>query len=373
VLENGSASPFRDWFHFDQNCLDGNRPFQAYPSADAARALADGRGSFETIGYGAWWNLPALPKFNTDCPEVREFLLSVAEYWVDFGIDGWRLDVANEIDDDEFWRGFRRRVRGTNPEAYIVGEVWGEAQHWLHGDVWDAVMNYPVTAACLGFFGGEHLDLEEVRRPSSFSHVERFSGPEFAAEIQRMASIYPTQIAAAQLNLLDSHDMPRFLTCCGGDDAALKMAWLFLCLIPGAPCIYYGDEIGLDGRHDPDCRKGFPWQRDACDMEMHDWYQNCIRLRSKYQLGRAEQPSVVLAETTTVVFRTATACGTLWSAFNTGSVESVIDVPNDELSNVRVVLAGGAMSRPINTDNDCTRLTIPPRCGAVLTAHADDV
>jgi cyclomaltodextrinase len=373
VLENGNASPFRDWFHFDQDRLDGHRPFQAYPSDQAARSLADGQGSFEAIGYGAWWNLPALPKFNTDCPEVREFLLSVAEYWVEFGIDGWRLDVANEIEDDAFWREFRQRVRAINSETYIVGEVWGEAQHWLHGDMWDAVMNYPLTAACLGFFGGHYLDLEEVQRPSSFSHVQRCSGPEFAAEIRRVASIYPTQITAVQLNLLDSHDMPRFLTCCGGDRAALKMAWLFLCLIPGAPCIYYGDEIGLEGRHDPDCRRGFPWQRDAWDMDMHRWYQKCIRLRSKYQLGRAEPPRVVLAESSAVVFHTAAESGALLSVFNAGAVASTIELPNDESTNVCIVLSGTAMSEPITTNSGLLRLTIPPRCGAVLVPDAGKI
>ena len=74
--------------------------------------------------------MPALPKFNTDTPAVREFLFDVAEYWIKFGIDGWRLDVPGEINDDEFWREFRRRVRAINPDAYIVGEIWHEAQRW---------------------------------------------------------------------------------------------------------------------------------------------------------------------------------------------------------------------------------------------------
>jgi len=77
-------------------------------------------------------------------PAVREFLWNIGRKWVDFGIDGWRLDVPNEIDDDSFWQEFRRRVRAINPEAYIVGEVWNESPRWLNnGDMWDAVMNYP--------------------------------------------------------------------------------------------------------------------------------------------------------------------------------------------------------------------------------------
>ena len=282
VLENGAASPYRDWFHFDPERLYRHKPFQPYPSSEAQQALSSGQGSYEAIGYSAWWNLPALPKFNTACPAVREFLLSVAEYWIRFGIDGWRLDVPNEIDDDEFWREFRRRVRVINPDAYIVGEVWGEAQRWLQGDMWDAVMNYQITAACLGFFGGPSLNLAETRRPSSFGHVRPLSAQEFATEVERVASMYIPAVASAQLNLLDSHDMPRFLTCCNGDQQALKLAWLFMCLIPGAPCIYYGDEVGLEGRHDPDCRRGFPWNPTRQNQDIFQWYRQCIELRKTY-------------------------------------------------------------------------------------------
>ena len=108
ILENGPDSAYLDWFtvnEFPLNAYDGEKA----PS------------------YKAWWGLPALPKFNTDYPEVREFLWGIGRKWIEFGIDGWRLDVPNEIDDDAFWREFRRRVRAGNPEAYIVGEVWTDA------------------------------------------------------------------------------------------------------------------------------------------------------------------------------------------------------------------------------------------------------
>src|SRR3990172_7458370 len=131
VLENGEGSPYVDWFYFDPERLKGIRRWGAYPATAELHALQNGAGSLEAIGYQSWWNLPALPKFNTNTPAVREFLFGVAEYWIKFGIDGWRLDVPGEIDDDEFWREFRRRVRTINPEAYIVGEIWHEAQRWL--------------------------------------------------------------------------------------------------------------------------------------------------------------------------------------------------------------------------------------------------
>ncbi|MBN1284028.1 MAG: alpha-amylase, partial [Anaerolineae bacterium] len=124
LLECGAESPYTDWF------IVRKWPLNAYdPKA-------------KKLNYQAWWNLPALPEFNTDAPAVREFLWQVAEHWVRFGIDGWRLDVPMEIDDDAFWQEFRRRVKAINPEAYIVGEIWDPAQRWLQGDQFDAVMNY---------------------------------------------------------------------------------------------------------------------------------------------------------------------------------------------------------------------------------------
>ena len=110
--------------------------------------------------------MPALPKFNTNCPEVREFLWGIGRKWIEFGIDGWRLDVPNEIDDDAFWREFRNRVRDVNPEAYIVGEVWTDADRWLKGDMWDAVMNYQFTRACIAFFIGEEVDEADLKKTS---------------------------------------------------------------------------------------------------------------------------------------------------------------------------------------------------------------
>ena len=110
------------------------------------------------LGYKAWWNFPALPKLNTDNPRVREYLMQVAEHWIRFGADGWRLDVAAEIDDDDFWREFRRRVKAIDPEAYIVAEIWYEDHRWLQGDQFDAYMNYPLGFAALGFAAGGHRD-----------------------------------------------------------------------------------------------------------------------------------------------------------------------------------------------------------------------
>src|SRR5690606_23205393 len=135
--------------------------------------------------------------------------------WIDFGIDGWRLDVANEIDDDDFWREFRRRVRAGNPEAYIVGEGWAEARRWLQGDMWDAVMNYLFTRACIGFFIGEEADRPELNR-TALADTRTLDAAGFRQAIDALLGLYHPNVNAVMLNLLDSHDMARFLTLARG-------------------------------------------------------------------------------------------------------------------------------------------------------------
>ncbi len=365
VLENGAASPYRDWFHIDPDRLSGKKPFDPYPSGETAQRLAGGSGSLESIGYSAWWNLPALPKLNTACPAVRQYLLEVAEHWVEFGIDGWRLDVPDEIDDDGFWREFRCRVRNLNPETYIVGEIWGDAHRWLTGDMWDAVTNYPLTIACLGFFPGDYIDLPEIRRVSSYSQIRRWTGSEFADRVVGVAGRYAPEVTRSQLNFLDSHDTPRFLTCSGGDRDSLKMAWLFLCTVSGAPCIYYGDEVGLEGRHDPDCRRGFPWSPSARDDDMQSWFTQCIRTRKRFPQLRKARLRVIESSADAVSFMHGEAPKSLISAYNIGKapVEFRFD---PSLSAAGSLLISSSPATRLRTVGREYRLDLPARAAALI-------
>jgi cyclomaltodextrinase len=263
IVENGPASPYTDWFTVKSYPL---RPYHA-PKGQH--------------GYEAWWNLPALPKLNVATPAVREFLWDVACHWIEFGVDGWRLDVPAEIDDDEFWRQFRRRVKAINPEAYIVGEIWSEAERWLQGDQFDAVMNYLFTRACLGFFVGDNLLGEEVAR-SGYHQIDTLDAEGFASEIKRLLDLYPRPVTEVQFNLLGSHDTPRFKTLARDDPAAYRLATLFQMTYPGAPSIYYGDEIGLEGKHDPGCRGAFPWDEGRWEQDLRDYVRKCIALRKAF-------------------------------------------------------------------------------------------
>ena len=165
-----------------------------------------------------------------------------------------------------------------------------------------------------------------------------FPGNEFADEVSRVISMYPPEVAASQLNLLDSHDMPRFLTCCGGDKDALKLAWLFVCILPGAPCIYYGDEVGLDGRHDPDCRKGFPWDEAVWDHDLMSWYRQCISIRRDSCSAIRVFPKAVAADTSkAIVFLNEGQTPTI-SAFNVGNENQQVTVDAGLVAERRVAL-----------------------------------
>jgi neopullulanase len=260
IMENGPNSAYLDWFTIREF------PLHAYDSDKAPN-------------YQAWWGLPALPKFNIACDQVREFLWGIGRKWVDFGIDGWRLDVPNEIDDDAFWREFRKRVRSANPEAYIVGEVWTDSERWLQGDMWDAVMNYQFTRACIAFFIGESCDENELKRTSLFP-AGATTAQAFRSNIERLLGIYHPNVSNVMLNLIGSHDMARFLGLARGDKTALSLATTFQMVYPGAPSIYYGDEIGMTGGHDPANRGAFPWHAPTTwDRDLLHEFQRLIALR----------------------------------------------------------------------------------------------
>ena len=215
---------------------------------------------------------------------MRQYLLDVARYWIDFGIDGWRLDVPEEIDDADFWRAFRATVKEGNPDAYIVGEIWHEAREWLRGDRFDAVMNYVFSRLALGFFGAETLRTEY--KPGGYTLVT-LDARDLAAGVHHMYGIYSWEVAQAQMNLMDSHDTARTLWTVGDDESALRLCTLFQMTMPGAPCIYYGDEIGMTGANDPFSRGAFPWHDTTqWNQDLLDFFRRAIALRNQHAVLR---------------------------------------------------------------------------------------
>jgi neopullulanase len=364
VLENGIGSPYKDWFYFDTARLHGRQRWGAYPTTEELQALQSGEDSLKAIGYRGWWNLPALPKFNTDTPAVRNFLFDVAKHWVTLGVDGWRLDVPTEIDDDSFWQEFRYRVRQINSQAYIVGEIWHESHRWLQGDQFDAIMNYDVTKPCLAFFSGKHLDLKVLHQQSNYHGIQHaIDAHEFANRIDHNFNLYKSDITYAQLNLLDSHDTPRFLSCAGGDKNALKLAWLFMFSYPGAPCIYYGDEIGVDGEHDPYCRKSFPWDEGEWDKDLLAYAKEAIELRTKNPALRRGDLTRLWSADGTYAFSRSLDGEIFVIALNASESHQQAEVTYEADKSPEVVFGEAS---EISVQDGRLKFRIPPRSGIVM-------
>lgn len=334
ICENGSASAYIDWFHIR------GYPLAPYPCpSDVHPAPPD-------CNYDCWWGLPALPKFNTSCPAVREFLWSVAEHWIKFGIDGWRLDVPSEINDDDFWREFRRRVKAINPDAYIVGEIWEDATRWLKGDQFDAVMCYPFTRLCLGFFGKHTLD-PETFKGTGYGHVKTFkTGLQFLGDLDAELDRYSWEITQAQLMLLGSHDVPRFLTCVQGDTTAYKLSLLLAATLPGAPCIYYGDEIGMSGGRDPECRRGMIWDESRWNKDLLSFIKRVLKMRHAHAVLRRGGFQALYGDPKHMVFAfqrklsSEAETGTAMIVFNAGLDEVKVDFGGAEPGLYTEVIGG---------------------------------
>ena len=316
ILECGPDSPYIDWFTIKEYPLNA---YQGNPN------------------YQCWYDLPALPEFNTDNPEVREFLFDIAKYWLEKGIDGWRLDVAFCIDDDSFWQEFRSIVKSINPDAYITGEIMWDASRWLKGDQFDAVMNYLLTFGVWGYIGGKdfNMDILGTWVDEFNTGFFEFSLEKFAENSEKLLQMYPRENVMAQLNLIDSHDTPRFLEMVGGRKDLLYMTYFFIFTYPGAPCIYYGDEIGLQGAGDPDCRRSFPWDETQWDKELLEKFKELIQLRKNHSALRAEFYKVLLAKNDLLIYQRKNSDENLLIIINRSealqSVELTIETKNPSL------------------------------------------
>ncbi|HKG57580.1 MAG TPA: glycoside hydrolase family 13 protein [Candidatus Limnocylindrales bacterium] len=379
VLETGASSPYRHWFHFDQAALDAGRPVLAYPGAErrggsgsvaaSPSGPGDGSGSLERLGYRAWWDLPALPKLNTSDPAAREYLLGVAEHWIRFGADGWRLDVPEEIADESFWQEFRTRVRALNPQAYLVGEIWRVAPEWLRGDRFDALMNYPLAEAVLSYAGAGHFDEALLRSHHEYGpNVHALDGPAFASRLREIDSAYDRAVTEAQLNLLDSHDSPRFHSLVGGDRAAYRMAMLLLATLPGAPCIYYGDEIGLAGGLDPDCRRSFPTDEAQWDGELLEFIRAVLALRHREPALRRGSFAIVGAAGGAAAYERRLDDARFVAAFNNSPQETRLRIQLADAARCGLypVDGFGSGASPTVADDGSVDVDIAARSGSLL-------
>lgn len=249
VILHGQESAYADWFHI----ASFPPSYTAIPNSENAKNL-----NYDTFNFN-----PHMPKLNTANPEVQKYLLEIATYWIrEFDIDGWRLDVANEVD-HHFWKEFHQAVLKQKEDLYILGEIWHSSQSWLQGDEFHAVMNYAFTDNIKAFFVEQSISISQM-----------------IFGMNRQQLLYRDQTNEVAFNLLDSHDTPRILTLCQGNKELMKAVLTFMFIQKGTPCIYYGTEIGMEGEMDPDCRRCMIWEEQ--DEELLAFVKQLIALRKQF-------------------------------------------------------------------------------------------
>ena len=248
VLKNQEKSAYKDYFHI-----------KSFPVKE--EYANNEKPNFDTFAF-----TPRMPKWNTENPAARKYLIDAALFWVnECDIDAWRLDVSDEVS-FSFWREFHTALKNAKPDIYILGELWHNPSKWLSGGYFDAVMNYPLGRVIRDFFIAKELTAESF-------------GEKLMKNLIKHSDIH----SKIQFNLLDSHDTPRALTLAGGCKKSLKNAFIFMMFMKGAPCIYYGTEVGMDGRGDPDCRKPMVWNEKKQDKVLYRFFWELLKLRKKYE------------------------------------------------------------------------------------------
>ena len=281
-------SPYREWYMFE-----------SYPDK-----------------YTSWWGIDTLPCVNELCPSYMDYIIkdddSVIAHWLRAGADGFRLDVVDEIP-DEFVAEVKKKMNEVKPEAILIGEVWEDASNkisysvrrkYLLGNELDSVMNYPFRNAIIGFV------------------LRNINGCDFKDRVMTIAENYPKPVLNCLMNMLSTHDTVRILTLLG-DDGSLtekaqkaefhlqgerlkraieleKLAAFLQFTLPGMPCVYYGDEIGMEGYEDPLNRRFFEWEKE--DVGLKEFYKKLAGIKNSTPALKTGDISFVQADDDCIVF-----------------------------------------------------------------------
>ncbi len=253
LREKGESSPYRSWYTVHSFPIKVQNP----------------------PNYHAWANFPAMPKLRVTEPDVQKELLDVSKFWLKRGVDGMRLDVANEVD-PSLWKALRKVAKAENTNSWILGEVWTDASQWLGGDQWDSAMNYDFRTASIEFFA------KQTMPPSMF-----------ASKLMANYYRYAPQVSRNLFNLLSSHDTARFLTVCNEDTCKAHLAAMVQFTWVGVPSIFYGEEIGMTGGEDPDNRRGMRWDLVVDSNPTLQLYKSLVAARRSSEALQHGKPTIL--------------------------------------------------------------------------------
>ena len=304
----------------------------------------------ENPPYVAWFNFPSMPKLNLANPDTKRYMLGLVDHWKKIAHpDGWRLDVANEIP-DWFWQSIRTTVKAQTPNDWIVGEVWGDATHWLQGDQWDSAMNYPFREAVLQF----------VTAPVS-------SPTQLMNRLMEVYSWYPSQVSRNMLNSLSTHDTERIRSLCKGDSQAVGLAAVLLFTWVGAPCIYYGDELGMEGGRDPDNRRGMDWSLAVDSNQQLNLFKKLINIRHSSPALQGGEPELLLADDSKgiLAFKRTLDREDALVAINASATSQTLLIPTPKLQSKQFINGLNGQLVTLSSRKEIS-LSLSPKSAAIL-------
>ena len=320
AVENGSSSKYYNWYEFHKWPLPSSRDFNA------------------SDYYDCWWGFGLHPNLNFDLVrnnadennidniedatpnmDVVNYCLKTADVWLgEFDIDGFRLDVPNEVP-FWFWKMFRERCNSIKDDVWLVGELWGNAGRWINPNCFDSTMNYKFFRdPVMDFFGKGNIDAAA-----------------FDARLSPGRFQYPPQSVAVMMNLMDSHDTIRFLTS-AGDVRRLMLGAMFSMTYVGMPHIWYGDEVGMTGGKDPDCRRPMDWryEGDTRKAELRAYYGKITRMRRDTPVLSRGSFTTLVTQGKGLIFARELDGKLAVSVFNAGPAPVTMTLSSEALQNL---------------------------------------
>ncbi len=386
-----SNSPYRSWFNF--RAPGANDPSPCAPST------AGGNDTY----YNGWFGFDSIPEIRKTTPAVQDYFLtgsnSVSRYWLKQGAAGWRLDVMGDASFPAgYWETFRQVVHDTRSDSLIIGELWQKDStllRHLRGQTADTTMNYRLRDAVLGLLAPGNFDAK------GFGDSGRSITPsEFANRIAAIREDYPDAAFYTLMNLLGSHDTERILwTLTPGPETRadkefnaanlaegkrrLQVASLIQFTMPGAPTVYYGDEVGVTGDDDPDDRRTYPWSDTGGrpDNALLSHYRELAKHRNHFRALTAGDLQMLLADDAngTVAYGRKLGNDAALVVVNRSNQTRTIDVPvagyipNDTRFAVTYCVANANIALWHDVKDGALRITLEPMSAALLTSYQADL